>query len=345
MQGLFRLQDNTPTAYTEDSRDFQLMLRLYDCVNNGVKYYIDSIIDSLNTDLCSSELLVLLKTKIGFFSNVEFTDRETRFILKSFPYIMKYKGSEEGIKRAVRVFMAAEGISASNNIFIDSEKHEIEIFMESPLVSTKALEEILRYIIPTGYIVSIVFGNPSSTSSDYQEDQFGMSLEMPDLYGSTVRGSVQPSSDPVVLYGFREASTPLSPNIAKYAYEVSGTIALSNGDLSGVKFIASDNSPQLYDQTNSNYYRVEGGKWVNKESSVDNSRSYVVISGATISTTTSTDDTLSTTVLGNNAQNICLYNGTSAWTNMEYNSLGNVGFTDVLGSTNSDGGTPASYTF
>ena len=350
--GLFRLQEHTPSAYTNDSRDFQLMLRLYDCVNNGVKYYIDSIIDSLNTDLCNSELLSLLKTKVGFFSNVEFTDRESRYILKSFPYIMKYKGSERGIEQAVRVFMAAEGISASNKVFIDATTHEIEIFIESPLVETKMLEEMLKYIIPTGYLVSITFGNPNDVSSSYQEDNFGMALSMPDLYNSVVRGSEPPSSDPVVTYGFRAVSTPFSPNIAKYAYEISGFGGILDGDLQGVVFTASDNSPQLYDQTNSNYYRVEGGKWVQKDS-VDNSRSCVLISGATISTTTSTDDTLSTTVLGSNTQNICLYevvvvneeSTTYAWTNMEFNTLGDVGFTDVLGSANDDGGTPASYTF
>ena len=80
MQGIFRLQDNTPEAYTEDSRDFQLMLRLYDCVNNGVKFYIDSIPDTVNTKKCNAALLDLLKTKLGFFSSIEFQERELRSV-------------------------------------------------------------------------------------------------------------------------------------------------------------------------------------------------------------------------------------------------------------------------
>lgn len=338
--GLLRLQEHTPSVYTNDSRDFQLMLRVYDCVNNGVKYYIDSIIDSLNTDLCNSGLLDLLKTKVGFFSSAEFTDREARYILKSFPYIVKYKGSKAGIEQAVRVFMTAEGISASSNVFIDTEKHEIEIFIDSPLVGTKMLEEILKYIIPTGYIVSITFGNPNETSPSYfQEDSFGMALSMPDLYNSVVRGSEPPSSNPSVTYGFREVGTPLSPTIAKYAYEISGTPSITSGNMSGVTFVAKEDAPHIYSSSASwtSVYDSEHSEWVWQ------SDSQTVSSGIKISSGTTP---ASASISGSdNTQNICLYNGTNAWTNVEFNALGDVGFTDVLGSENDDSGTPASYTF
>ena len=345
--GLLRLQEHTPSAYTNDSRDFQLMLRVYDCVNNGVKYYIDSIIDSLNTDLCNSELLGLLKTKVGFFSSSEFTDREARYILKSLPYIMKYKGSKAGIEQAVRVFMVAEGISASSDVFIDTEKHEIEIFIESELVGAKMLEEMLKYIIPTGYIVSITFGNPNETNpSHFQEDAFGMALSMPDLYNSVVRGSVAPnidtdgvSPDNSVYYGFRAVETPLSPTIAKYAYEISGTPSITSGNMSEVTFVAKEDAPHIYSSSSSwtSVYDSGNSEWVWQ------SDSQTVSSGIKISDGTTP---ASASISGSdNPQNICLYNGTNAWTNVEFNALGDVGFTDVLGSENDDSGTPASYTF
>ena len=338
--GLLRLQEHTPSAYTDDSRDFQLMLRVYDCVNNGVKYYIDSIIDSLNTDLCNSELLDLLKTKVGFFSSAEFTDRESRYILKSFPYIMKYKGSKAGIEQAVRVFMTAEGISASSAVFIDTEKHEIEIFIESKLVGTKMLEEMLKYIIPTGYIVSITFGNPNETNPSYfQEDTFGMALSMPDLYNSVVRGSEQPSSSPAVTYGFRAVETPLSPTIAKYAYEISGTPSITSGNMSGVTFVAKEDAPHIYSSSASwtSVYDSEHSEWIWQSDSPKVSSGIKISDGTTPA---------SASISGSDStQNICLYNGTNAWTNMEFNTLGDAGFTDVLGSTNGSGGTPASYTF
>ena len=59
---LFRIQDKTPEVYTSTSRDFQLIGRLYDCIINGVKFDIDSILDIINTDFIDSKLLKLLQT-------------------------------------------------------------------------------------------------------------------------------------------------------------------------------------------------------------------------------------------------------------------------------------------
>ena len=42
---MLRLENNTPSIYCQKSRDFQLFCRLYDVVNNGVKFDIDSIIN------------------------------------------------------------------------------------------------------------------------------------------------------------------------------------------------------------------------------------------------------------------------------------------------------------
>lgn len=342
--GLFRLQEHTPSAYTDDSRDFQLMLRVYDCVNNGVKYYIDSIIDSLNTDLCNSELLGLLKSKIGFFSNIEFTDRELRFILESFPYITKYKGSREGIERAVCSFMRAKGIDASHEVIINNgyvegrPDHTIDIAIESAVIDTRMLEEVLKYIIPTGYILSISFISPEYVESGYMPEDFGMTLTMKDKYNSLVRGSTQPNATDGVYYGFIQVSSPISSDleegIFKYGFEISGeSVSInSEGSLENAVFTASSASPQLYD--GDNYYVVDDGQWKSVDSE-DSSRSCIYISDASVSTST-----VSATVLGGN-QDICLYakNGSSVssvWTNMGYSILGNVGFADVIGNSNDD---------
>ena len=91
-----RLQENLPLVYEENSRDFQLLGRLYDCVINGVKNDIDNLIYINNPDYCYSNILELLKTKVGFFTSKHFSDRELRHTLKVFSILLKNKGAKEG---------------------------------------------------------------------------------------------------------------------------------------------------------------------------------------------------------------------------------------------------------
>ena len=191
MQGLFRLQDNTPEAYTEDSRDFQLMLRLLDCVNNGVGFYTDSISNTADTKLCSASLLELLKTKIGFLSNVEFQERELRYILRGFPYIMKYKGSLRGIQEAVYVYMNAKGMSCPHRVYTDNDEHKIIIYIESDVSDVTMLDEMFKFIVPAGYQVEYVFYQPTTEESKYAYTLSGSLLNVSDSANSVLRGSTQ----------------------------------------------------------------------------------------------------------------------------------------------------------
>ncbi len=60
---LIRLQNMVPEVYPNNSRDFQLFCRLYDCVFNGNKFDIDSILDICDTEYIDSKLLRLLQSK------------------------------------------------------------------------------------------------------------------------------------------------------------------------------------------------------------------------------------------------------------------------------------------
>ena len=113
---LFRIQDNTPEVYTSTSRDFQLIGRLYDCIINGVKFDVDSILDIIDTSSIDNRLLKLLQTKIGFFSSKDINDESLRYVLKAFPNIIKHKGSLKSIKQAVCTFLKLNGIKSKVSI-------------------------------------------------------------------------------------------------------------------------------------------------------------------------------------------------------------------------------------
>lgn len=169
---VFRLQKNVPDVYTRKSRDFQLLCNVFDCVNNGVKYDIDSIVDILNTKQCNERLLPLLQTKLGFFSNKHFTASQLRAVLMSFKQIVKDKGSEIGIREAIEVFLKICNASNKSEIrqvnvdtTVDDElvanrltnNYVITVAIESETLDVTILSELLKYVLPAGYQLKYSF--------------------------------------------------------------------------------------------------------------------------------------------------------------------------------------------
>ena len=167
---LIRLQDNVPEPYVTRSRDFQLLLRLYDCLINGVKSDVDSIINITNTSKIRANILPLLQTKLGFFTNHEFNDDVLRYILTVFPRIIRNKGSLKAVEEAVNLFMKISNVRDSVVVRLLEESeivqgvrvpdHTIVIGLSSSEVENlDILNEVLKYIIPSGFGVYFYFFN------------------------------------------------------------------------------------------------------------------------------------------------------------------------------------------
>lgn len=172
---VFRLQEHLPDVYSRKSRDFQLLCNVFDCMNDGVKFDIDSIRDITDTELCNERLLNFLQTKLGFFTDKTMNTRTQRIVLKAFPYLIKNKGSRKGIEQAIQVFLKTQGITGAvsvlttnkstvtdisrNDITFDriSNVYIVELGIQSKLLDTTILNELLKYIIPAGYIIDYSF--------------------------------------------------------------------------------------------------------------------------------------------------------------------------------------------
>ena len=64
---------------------------------NGVKFDIDTIEYLTDTARCKSSVLALLQSKLGFFTRRTYEDDKLRYVLQSFPVMVKNKGSLKGI--------------------------------------------------------------------------------------------------------------------------------------------------------------------------------------------------------------------------------------------------------
>lgn len=154
---MFRLQENVPEYLINESRDFQLFCRLYDCLNNGTKFDTDSIVRVMNTTTCGSRFLKLLETRLGFFTDGQYTDTEIRDILMGFCDMVKYKGSILGISRAVRSFLIAKNIKVATIIKYNNIDNQVSIGLRSRNLDTSLLDDMLRYVMPAGCLVDYFY--------------------------------------------------------------------------------------------------------------------------------------------------------------------------------------------
>jgi hypothetical protein len=158
-----------PEVYSSESRDFQILTRVLDYVQNSVKFDIDTIKSINSTEDIPAVYLERLKSKLGFFTTKMFPDEQLRFILEVFPYILRYKGSITGIKRCVYSYLKIINSTSGALIDIDRENHCISVGLPGTEIDFKLLEEMLKYVLPVGFYLDLY---DASTLSDSSYSEF-----------------------------------------------------------------------------------------------------------------------------------------------------------------------------
>lgn len=201
---MFRLQNNVPSTYIEQSRDFQLFCRLYDCINNGVQFDISTITDILDPIKVNDRVVKLLATRVGFITDIDIDNTVLRYILSAYPYIIKNKGTRKGIETAVNAILHAEHSIKAATVEIvnkpaeDSNQLGYSVNIYTPIIlsskTKKALNELLKYILPVGYIFDILPYDKLSGDKPLETDltlttSNIISVQGPLTTTSSVRGS------------------------------------------------------------------------------------------------------------------------------------------------------------
>ena len=197
---MLRLQNRTPSEYCKQSRDFQYLCRLYDCVYNGLLYDISTIPDILSSRQCRDTILPLLQTKLGFFTNVKINNSALRYILEVFPLLLKNKGSATSIRYAVNTFLKINNIKSTINVVYTEKEitlesgviipdHTVLIGINSTLQDTFILEEIFKYILPAGIgFYFYYYNNISRTDKEKINDNASIILVSYNI-NSQIRGT------------------------------------------------------------------------------------------------------------------------------------------------------------
>ena len=212
---LIKVQNMTPEIYTQESRDFQLLCRLYDCVLNGVKFDIDTIPSLVNTKDCRNDILQLLATKIGFFTDKKFDDTVMRYVLDSFPTIIRNKGSLLSVKETIYMFLRLHSVPSDIEIYYLKTPYSSPFSETEPCIlntgkmpkphslliriksfkkrpDTTVIDEVFRYIIPAGIHYYIEFSTTINLPDlNVQPENEGRLLFVSDNINSQLRGPDQ----------------------------------------------------------------------------------------------------------------------------------------------------------
>lgn len=153
----FKLENNVPNVYIDESRDFQLLCRVLDVYLKGVLNQASYIPYQLNLDKCSEQLLYAIANMQGFVTNKYIPPEILRNICKVFPYCIKRKGTIEAIRVAAYAVLSVDKLIYYINVTTDStaaDTYVVTITCNARSEYLPYLEELLRFILPAGWRVS-----------------------------------------------------------------------------------------------------------------------------------------------------------------------------------------------
>lgn len=257
---IFRTQEHVPDVYPRKSRDFQLLCNVYDCANSAVKFDIDGIQDLKDTDLCNERVLNQLQTKLGFFTNKYIDTNSQRIILKGFPHIIRNKGSSKGIIQTIELFLKTKNIdgrveiqtankenvlttiTSNNPVQLIYNTYVVHMHIPERIDDTTILDELLKYIIPAGYVISYEY-----------YDNFGVDNDIINT-SDTIR----------IVFVNNEANSAIRHTATEGGYEKDENMWLNRVSQTPIlrdeqEIITKDNPPEL--EKVEDYKNVTRGKW------------------------------------------------------------------------------------
>jgi hypothetical protein len=154
---MIKLKDYTPEIYYKESRDFQLLGRLYDLVLNSVKTEADLLYNLPLSTNSNEKLLDLLALTLGFKPKHQYNASQLRAVCSVFPDILKHKGSIKAIKIACEALFHSMDISQSLTYdFTGEDNTKLNLYISQEFGDITILNDLLSYVLPAGMSCNII---------------------------------------------------------------------------------------------------------------------------------------------------------------------------------------------
>ena len=147
-----------PEVYS-DSRDYRVFLRMVGVLSTVIKYNADHFPDLYTAENCPENLLPYLGHMVGYDYDHGIAIDENRIIIKYFPFLIRNRGSEIGIKLAMalslNIHTDVEDLILLDDLDIqyDYEKGIIYIYYPKDAEIRKYLLEVVR---PVGMTLELI---------------------------------------------------------------------------------------------------------------------------------------------------------------------------------------------
>ena len=190
-----------PENYYKGSRDFQLLGRIFEVALNYNKTGADMVLNNILSDNSDVRILDLVAKTLGFDSKHEYNVNDLMALCKSFKKIMFKKGTVEAIEECVNVLLKAQDITSQARVFCDNESdptdptvkaYNIRILIPQELNDVILLEDMLDYVLPTGYTYNIL---RAAVTDDVYVDYAAVN---PDIIATASKKTQELSSVPTV---------------------------------------------------------------------------------------------------------------------------------------------------
>lgn len=167
---VFDLTKNyVPESYVS-SRDYRVFLRMLGVLLTVFKDNIDSFVSLYSAEDCPDGMLPLLADMVGYKYDEGFSVENNRILIKYFPYLLRNRGSEYGIKLATALSLntsvsAGYAYSVDNIVVLyDRPTGLIRIFYPYTELINMDLIEVVR---PVGTRIELVPSSISQTTEEF----------------------------------------------------------------------------------------------------------------------------------------------------------------------------------
>jgi len=146
----------TPSEYSKQSRDYQVLARLYTALYNLSKMYTDNMsVWSLNID---NKLSVLRSKTLNFDPKHDWDLDELDSAISCFKYIMRSKGTITALKFCLTILLRTKNIEADlNDASIEvTEDGILLVKIPKQLASAGIVEDLFEYLLPAGMLYRII---------------------------------------------------------------------------------------------------------------------------------------------------------------------------------------------
>lgn len=160
MSKVIHMKDFTPYYYTT-SRDYQVILAMFDLLINTIKTDIDSIPDNLDPYKCNNKLLELLASYVGYDYDYSESYEANRLIISNYINMIQNRGNKIGLSMAAALsFNAAEDLDRVEELnmfsieYIKSE-NKVAVYIYYPVYLNK-IRDLLERVRPIGVGLELI---------------------------------------------------------------------------------------------------------------------------------------------------------------------------------------------